>query len=142
MKKVIGIFALVLGTSAALCAQTKRATPSKEAKAGFEQKFPGATNIKWEKEGADFEVNFKQKGTETSAVFEANGALKETETPIATTKLPTAATRYIAQHYAGQKIKESAKIVRADGSVTYEAEINKKDVLFDTTGKFLKEARD
>lgn len=145
MKRIIGVFAIVLGTAAALYAQEKKGkniTPSKEVKAGFEKKFPGATNVKWEQEGADFEAGFKQKGEEVSAVFDKNGSLKETETEIATAKLPASVTSYLQKHYAGQKVKEAAKIVKADGTVNYEAEINKMDVLFDASGNFLKETRD
>jgi len=77
-----------------------------------------------------------------SAVFAGDGAWKETEQQVPTAKLPTAATSYIAQHYAGKRIKESAKIEKADGSINYEAEINKTDVIFDASGNFLREAKD
>lgn len=125
-----------------LYAQEKKATPTSVAKAGFEKKFPGATGVKWEKENEDFEVHFKQAGKELSAVFASNGSWKETEQAIATATLPAAATSYIAKHYAGKKVKESAKIEKADGSINYEAEINKTDVLFDAAGNFLKEVKD
>jgi hypothetical protein len=145
MKKVIGILAIALSTVTMLYAQEKKekqATPPTEAKAGFEYKFPRATNVKWEKENADFEVSFKQDRAEMSAVFDKNGSLKETETEIAVSTLPASAAAYIKQHYAGQKVKEAAKIVKADGTVNYEAEISKKDVLFDASGNFLREAKD
>lgn len=145
MKKIISAFIIVFGATAALYAQEKtekKAAPTNEAKAGFEKKFPGATSAKWEKENEDFEVNFKQAGKEMSAVFAGNGTWKETEQEIPMAKLPSAATSYIAKHYAGKKVKEAAKIKKADGSINYEAEINKADVLFDGSGNFLKEAKD
>lgn len=145
MKKIIGALVIVLSTAIALYAQEdkgKHATPTKEAKAGFEKKFPGASATKWEMEGADYEVNFKQKGEKMSAVFASNGTLKETETEIPTTKLPATVTGYVRRHYAGQKIKEAARIVKADGTVSYEAEVGEKDVLFDASGKLLKETHE
>jgi hypothetical protein len=143
MKKIIGVLVLAIGLTSALYAQEKKAAqakPTLEAKAGFESKFPGATNVKWEKEDNLFEVNFKQNGKETSALFEPNGSLTETETAI--TRLPAGVLKYLQQHYAGKKVKEAAKIVKADGTVNYEAEVEKMDVLFDAGGKFIKEAKD
>ena len=42
----------------------------------------------------------------------------------------------------GKNIKEGAKITKADGTVNYEAEVNGTDVIFDASGKFIKEAKD
>ncbi|KAA5534524.1 hypothetical protein F0919_07845 [Taibaiella lutea] len=145
MKKIIGMLGITLSLTLVIHAQEKKhaqVKPTQEAKAGFESKFPGATNVKWEKEDDMLEVNFKQGGKEMSALFETNGTLTETETEIAVTALPASASAYMKQHYAGKKVKEAAKIVKADGSVNYEAEVEKKDVLFDADGKFIKEAKD
>jgi hypothetical protein len=57
-------------------------------------------------------------------------------------ELPANAKAYVAKHYAGQKIKEAAKITDSKGVVTYEAEVKGKDLIFDNTGKFLKEVKD
>lgn len=145
MKKIIGVFALTMGLTSALFAQQKKtaqAQPTSKAKAAFESKFAGASQVKWEKEGDLFEVNFKQHDQEMSALFTANGALTETETEIAVTALPAHVSQYLQQHYAGKKVKEAAKIVKADGAIQYEAEVDKTDVLFDAGGKFIKEAHD
>jgi hypothetical protein len=40
-----------------------------------------------------------------------------------------------------KKTKEVAKIANANGGVTYEAETNKNDVLFDTNGNFIKKRK-
>jgi hypothetical protein len=37
---------------------------------------------------------------------------------------------------------KKAKITKADGTVNYEAEVDGKDVIFNSIGKFLKEAKD
>lgn len=113
-------------------------TPGNEAKAAFNQKFPGATKARWEKEGADLEVNFEMNGHEMSAVFSPKGQWQETETEIPVKALPANASRYLQEHFAGQKVSEAARIEKADGSVRYEAEVGKKDILFDASGKWLK----
>ncbi|MFT3827958.1 MAG: PepSY-like domain-containing protein [Chitinophagaceae bacterium] len=112
------------------------------AKAAFSKAFPGASKVKWEKENSDYEVNFTKDGKEMSAVYDSKGVLKETEVEITAAELPAAATEYIKQHYKGATVKEAAKITTASGTVTYEAEVNKKDVIFDANGKFIKEEKD
>lgn len=145
MKKIIGMLTVAMSLALIIHAQEKKEAkvrPTQEAKAGFESKFPGATNVKWEKEDNHFEVNFKQGGKEISALFGANGSLTETETAIAVTALPVSISKYLQQHYAGKKVKEAAKIVKADGTVNYEAEVDGKDLVFDNSGAFLNEIKD
>jgi hypothetical protein len=48
---------------------------------------------------------------------------------------------YLQANYANKKIKESAKITSAAGIITYEAEVEDKDLIFDGNGKFLKEVK-
>lgn len=112
------------------------------AKEAFVKAYPAASKVKWEKEDGNYEVNFVKDGKKMSAVYDSKGVLKETETAISVSELPAAATEYIKQHYKGAAVKEAAKITNAAGVVTYEAEVNKKDVIFDANGKFIKEAKD
>ena len=37
----------------------------------------------------------------------------------------------------GKKVKEAARIEKADGSTVYEAEVKHKDLIFDASGKML-----
>jgi hypothetical protein len=123
-------------------AKPKQAAVPAAAKTAFEKAFPGASKIKWGKEKTDYEVNFVQKGQEMAAVYDAGGNLKETEVDIKQSALPQPVLDYIKQHYKGAPVKEAAKITKAGGEVNYEAEVNKKDVIFDATGKFLREEKD
>jgi hypothetical protein len=142
MKKILAVILLSSGLSLAACAQkldaSKVPAPVKQA---FASKYPGAIP-KWEKENGKFEAGFKQGGSTMSALFEANGTMEESETDIKVTELPAAVLAYVKEHYKGVTIKEAAKITKADGTVNYEAEVNKMDVLFDVNGKFLKEVKD
>ena len=70
------------------------------------------------------------------------GNLLETETDIPVNKLPAAVLSYLKEQYKGTPVKEAAKIIKADGTVNYEAEINKKDIILDTNGKFIKKTND
>jgi len=110
-------------------------------KHAFEKAYPGVTAT-WEEEAPNYEVNFKKDGSDISVLIDKEGKIIETETDIKAGELPAAVLSYIKAHYKGKAIKETSKITRADGTVNYEAEVNGKDVIFDASGKFLKEAKD
>jgi hypothetical protein len=111
-------------------------------KQAFIQKFPNTT-AKWSKEGEEaYEASFKNGGQEMSVVFEKDGMITETETEIKKSELPAGVIEYIKANYQGSAIKETAKITKASGEVNYEAEVNGKDLIFDASGKFLKEVKD
>jgi hypothetical protein len=44
----------------------------------------------------------------------------------------------VSKNLSGKNIKEAAKIVDAGGTVTYEAEVQGTDYLFDANGNFIK----
>ncbi len=143
MKKVL-ISAIAITVIALTACGQKIIDASKvpnEVKTSFAKHFPGAA-AKWEKEDGKYEAGFKLKGSTMSAVFEAGGTLEESEIDIKVSDLPPAILTYVKDHYNGKNIKEGAKITMADGIVHYEAEVNGKDLIFDATGKFLKEVKD
>ena len=107
----------------------------------FQKNFPQAKVEKWEKEGSNFEAEFELNKTEQSVLFDAQGNLLETEVEIELNQLPKGVLEYVKANYIGQKVKEAAKITDAKGTVTYEAEIKGMDILFDSTGKFIKEIK-
>ncbi|HNJ26678.1 MAG: PepSY-like domain-containing protein [Chitinophagaceae bacterium] len=76
-----------------------------------------------------------------SALFTPAGTMEESEMEIKTNELPAAVTTYINKHHSGAKIKEAAKITKANGDIYYEAEIKGKDLIFDINGNFLKVAK-
>ena len=58
------------------------------------------------------------------------------------TELPANVLSYVKEHYKGKTIKEASKITKATGIVNYEAEVSGMDVIFDASGKFIKEMKD
>ncbi len=129
-------FALIFGS--AFAQKMKAADVPAPTKAKFTSLYPKAEGAKWEKEGANYEAEFELNEVETSAVFDATGNLVETEVEIKVSELPKAVTDYMAKNVAGSKIKEASKITDASGKITYEAEANKKDYIFDSEGTFIK----
>jgi hypothetical protein len=109
---------------------------------GLKKQFPMVKDAKWKKENDNYEAGFKANGIETSVVINPSGNIIETEREMNSNSLSAPVKTYIAKNYPNQKIKEAAKITDAKGTITYEAEISGKDLIFDNKGKFLKEAKD
>ena len=142
MKKTILLLAIGFAAITANAQKVKEADVPADVKKAFSTKYPTAKLKGWEKENGNFEAEFNLDKAEMSVLIDAKANIVETETEIKVSDLPKAVTDYCAKQYAGKKIKEASKIVDAKGATTYEAEIEKMDVLFDSTGKFIKESKD
>lgn len=134
MKKIFGIFLLMGGMITATFAQKVAAAKIPAAvKTAFAKNHPGA-KVSWEMEKQNYEAGFSLNGKETSEVYSAAGSLLETEVAIKTSEFPAA----VMLKLKGMKVAEAAKITKADGSVSYEAEVKGKDLLFDANGNPVK----
>jgi hypothetical protein len=107
----------------------------------FQRQYPN-TKATWDKEDVGYEAEFKNGGKEMSVIIDDKGAIIETETMIAVSELPAAILGYMNKHYKGTTIEEAAKVVKGNGDINYEAEIKKKDIVFDANGNFLREVMD
>jgi len=112
-----------------------------ETRAAFTKNYPNAKGT-WDKEDANYEVNFKEKGNPVSMVIDIHGTIIEKETDIPVSDLPAPITEYVKKNYAGAKIHGAARIVKQSGEINYEAEVGRKDLVFDGAGKFIKETKD
>ncbi len=134
---------LIILLFAALCSKTtvaqKGADIPAPAKAAFAKSYGGASKAKWDKENDQYEVSFQYKSQKMSVLYTASGSIVETETKIAVDALPQAAQQYAS---AKGKIKDAARIVLADGSIQYEAEVKGTDLLFNDKGVFLTERKE
>lgn len=145
MKKLLGMAIIVLALSNVAFAQKKETKETKvmvptAVKQAFEKQHAGV-KAKWDDEDGKYEAGFKQGKQEMSVLYNANGSVEETEVEIPIPELPAVSRAYIANNKLG-KIKEAAKITKANGTVMYEAEVKTGDVLFDSKGKFIKIAKD
>jgi Putative beta-lactamase-inhibitor-like, PepSY-like len=138
---------MVVATIASLYSLAASAQKLKESQvpaaviSTFQKEYPNI-NATWDKENAAYEANFKKDGKEMSVIIDETGGIIETETMIAVSDLPAPIFDYMNKHYKGVKVKEAAKIVKANGDINYEAEIKKKDIVFDAKGNLLKEPED
>jgi len=119
---------LMLAVSLLLCivGYSQKITPDKvpaSVKEAFVKKFPAATDVKYEMEKKDYEINLKDKGVEMSANFDAIGKWLETETEIKVSDLPKEVSVSAAKHFAGFKISEVAKVETPDKALIYEMDL-------------------
>lgn len=128
------IFALGAGTITAQ-QMSKRDEVPVAVKNAFKKDYPQVKKVKWDDEHGTYEAEFKLGNKDMSVTYSAAGMKEETETSLKVTELPKNVISYVAQKKYGN-IKEAAKIVKADGSVIYEAEVKKGDLLFDHNGNF------
>ena len=142
MKKSILLVAIGFTTLTACAQKMKEADVPAAVKAAFTKAYPNTKAGSWEKENGNFEAEFDVNKSEMSVLIDPSGNITETETEIKVAELSKTITDYCAKNYPGKKIAEASKIVDAKGVITYEAEINKTDVLFSADGKFIKESKD
>ena len=130
------IFALEAGTITAQ-QMTKNGETPVAVKNAFKKEYPQVKKVSFDDEHGTYEAEFKLNDKDISVTYKADGTKIETETSMKVSELPKNVVSYIAAKKYG-KIKEAARIVKADGSVVYEAEVSKGDLLFNENGSFQK----
>ncbi|MEO5944593.1 MAG: PepSY-like domain-containing protein [Ferruginibacter sp.] len=148
MKKILGLTAILFTLSSTTFAQKnegheKVKIPSVVKNANM-QKYPESKthHITWEKEKGNYEANWGGKDGEANSVtYTPAGVFIEIVKEIPISQLPAAANTYIKAHYKKAKFGDVGKVLDAQGKTWYEVEINRKDVIFDENGNFVKEEK-
>ena len=145
MRKAISLVAILIALSTASFAQKEKGegkekiTVPTAVKAALLKKYPEATKVSWEKEKGNYEANWGGKsGEDNSVQFTPAGDFIEIVKAMPVNKLPAPILTYVKEHYKGAKITEAGKVTDAAGKITYEAEVNRKDIIFDEKGNFIK----
>ncbi len=133
MKILFVILTLALGSSYCF---SQNKVPD-EVKSKFATMYPNVGNAKWEIEDGLYEGSFKQNNTDVSVILSRDGSLIQTETEMDVNRLPQAVKDYVASKLGGRKISSAAQIVSADGTTTYEAEVDHTDYVFDVNGQLV-----
>jgi Putative beta-lactamase-inhibitor-like, PepSY-like len=108
-------------------------------KAALEKSYTSAANVTWEKEKGNYEANWGGKsGEDNSVLFTPSGDFIEIVTAMPINQLPSSITLYVKEHYNAAKITEAGKVTDAKGKLSYEIEVNRKDLIFDEKGGFVK----
>lgn len=138
MKNVFTILVIGLATSFASAQTIKEAALPTAVKDAFTKQHPNTKVDSWEKEGNNYEVEFHLDKIENSIVYSSAGTLIQLETEIAVVELPKAITDYIAKNIPDKKVKEAARIIDPTGNISYEAEVDGIDFIFDANGTIIK----
>ena len=142
-KTILTIFVLACISTMAMAQQTQKKLKLQPPTAVLNAFTKQHANIKvkWEKEGENYEADFRLNNTKMTQTYKPNGELIETETAILISHLPEAIATYVKKNKLG-KIKEASKIELADGTIQYEADLPAGDYLFDASGNFIKIEKD
>ncbi|MEO8712136.1 MAG: PepSY-like domain-containing protein [Parafilimonas sp.] len=144
MKKLLALAAVLFAIHTGSFAQEKDEMNEKvnvptAVKNALAKKYPEATHVTWEKENGNYEANWGGKsGEDNSVQFTPAGNFIEIVKAIPVSELPANVTAYVKSHYNGAKITEAGKVTDAKGKLSYEAEVNRKDIIFDENGNFVK----
>lgn len=104
----------------------------------FQLLYPDARSIIWTADDQKFRADFKNYKMTTVAVLGPDGMVYRTETEIKTIALPELAIACLQDLCPGKDISEAVIIEDQDGTITFEAEVDKKDYAFDAEGKLQK----
>jgi hypothetical protein len=139
MKKYLTLFMLFVLFFTSIQAQTIKSSQVPDVvKTNLLKQYPGAKNVIWEKEHGNYEANWGGKSKEDNSVqYSSKGDFIEYVKAIPVSQLPKAVAEYVKAHYKGAKITEAGLVTDAGGKTHYEAEVNKKDLIFDKEGNFI-----
>jgi Putative beta-lactamase-inhibitor-like, PepSY-like len=144
MKPLLLLACFIFSFATTGCSQkiTEKDIPA-PVKTAFNNKFPGATDIKWEKENKkELEANFKMNNAEVSANFNLDGTWVETETTIPSSELPVPVTNAVNTKYPGAVYGRTEKIEKPGAKILYEVNITvngkKKELELNPDGSIAK----
>ncbi len=140
MKTSILILSAVVLIGFTACGQSGKEVPQ-AVKTAFTQKFPDASQVKWDKENDnEWEAEFKMNGMEYSANFDNAGTWTETEYEISLKEIPEAVKTSLDNESDGAKVKASEVSETTEGKV-YEFVLrkgeNETELVIDETGKII-----
>src|SRR5258706_8662481 len=117
-KSILAVLSVLL-----FSAMTFAGAPPASVQKAFEQKFPGAEKVKWDKENAhEYEASFKWNKAKYSANFTNTGEWLETEMAIAFKELPDKVKIAFNTAHTVGTAKGAAKIETSKGVIKYEVE--------------------
>ncbi|WP_431134144.1 PepSY-like domain-containing protein [Psychroserpens mesophilus] len=140
--KTLKITALALFATAMVTAQDldMHEVPT-ELSETFQNEYRNAMDVEWEKEGANYKVEFDVNDMEHEIWYTNDGTKVKSEMEITKADVPNAITKAIKHNYADYKI-DSVEMTEMNGKKTYEVELEKgwfkdMDVVFDANGSVL-----
>lgn len=141
-KQIINLLALMMITTGTVFAQDIPQSEVPEAvMKSFNQKFPKASDVEWERKGDLFEVDFDMNFfADHDARFDASGNLIRHKEEIAKKDLPKAVASAISSQFSEYRIDDVDRITE-NGKTTYKVELEKgsedRKVVFSEDGSLV-----
>jgi hypothetical protein len=137
MKNICLLLTILIFTGSAEASNIKESKVPAQVVQAFKKDYPNIP-CKWEKEGGNYEANFKLQGSETSVLYDKDGNKLETEETIDSAQVPKPVIDKIKVLSHGKKVKEISRITYSNGSIVYEFEIGGRDILINENGEEVK----
>ena len=140
-KSIVLLLSCILSITCLFAQKGKKVDVPAVVKSALAKKYPASSGAKvtWEVEKGNYEANWGGKsGEDNSVQFKPDGTFIEIVNAIPVSQLPKGVLTYVKAHYKGAKITEAGRVTDAQGKITFEAEVNKKDIIFDEKGNFVK----
>lgn len=117
MKKML-LFALLTIIFLLIGCEVGIKQPPKEVRQTFENMFPGATHMKWEKVLSSYKADFQHEGRKKEAQFNGTGTWERTKTELTIFDLP-APVLNTAQEYCDCEIDDITLHEQANGVAAF-----------------------
>lgn len=108
----------------------------------FNNEYPNAMEVEWEKEGDEYEVEFEIDEVEREITYDMQANIVETGIDVSEDELPANTLTYISENYAGYEIDDADEVENGDMSY-FEVEIENDqqeiELLFNLQGDFVRE---
>lgn len=116
---------LFLASSLSACESDEDIQPRDvpvEARQALLTIFPNSSYIEWEKQGNEYEAEFKVDTVAYAALFNGSGKLLKYKHAIPAAELSGEVTATIRQNFSGYKVEDPEKLLK-DGSTFYQVEL-------------------
>ena len=107
----------------------------------FKVSHPTQKDIDWSKDGKNYEAEFDMNKEDVSITYDASGKLLDTEVEMEASALPASIQTYVENNYKEHEIREASKTTDFSGVLTYEAQVQGMDLIFDANGNFLRSVK-
>lgn len=94
----------------------------------FKSSFAEATNVDWDKENDQYEVEFEMNSAEYEILYDINGGVVKLEGEITESELPEEVSSTLNSQFGDREIDE-IEMIEENGRVVYEIEL--KGMVFD-----------
>lgn len=144
MKTLKILAALFFVTGVAVAQDINPADVPAAVKNAFTKEYANATDVEWEKEMENYQVDFDVDRMDHEVWYNASGTVVKKEQDIAETTLPQAVRDALKAGYADYRLDDIEKVWQ-NNTTSYQLELEKgnedKHVTFDANGKVIAERK-